>query len=625
MARAKDGMRVGLAMEEGMVRPRTWSSTRKHPRFFVGLPAVAVLLAMSCAAPTRRLQHHAAAPAKPASTDAVLYDEDFWARQPASAPRAQSGDGSGTGESAREPRGEEAARAAGGDTRGTSSGGAHGGVAGRLGRATAVEVIGGRSPRSVETPSLVADVAASDEEAQATATGDEDIDGDVFGAQYAAAGLPGEDGTRGPLFEAGGASVTRVPQRRIAHAGMGALPGHTRLITNFESAIHVPAGRSVQVRLARPAERVAIADPDVAEVVIISQYEILINGLGRRENLQDGRVVIREAQTSVIVWDHEGNSDKRTLYVNRSREEQILLEVTVAEINRSALERYGLDFNAFEQGQLLFSTPAKIVTPGETLTDVLPGAQGLIGEFPLRTDRLTFLWRNFNEDFTVFIEALQQENLAKVLARPVLLARSGEEAHLRVGGEVPVVYATANVATITFKEFGTLLTFTPEFTDDGRIDLRAHMEVSEPTSAFSTGFAGFEVPAFVGRRAETRVKLEPGQTLLVGGLFRETVNESEEKVPYLGDIPILGFAFRKTIHDTVRTETIMTVRPQVAAASEDLLVDRLPTDRGPLTREEVRTRPNEYGVTRPRLGRKPLPAERPGWQTPSDYVRKRPE
>jgi pilus assembly protein CpaC len=219
----------------------------------------------------------------------------------------------------------------------------------------------------------------------------------------------------------------------------------------------------------------------------------------------------------------------------------------------------------------------------------------------------------------VFLEALQQEALAKILARPVLLARSGEEAHLRVGGEVPVVYATANVATIEFKEFGTLLTFTPEFTDDGNIDLRAGMEVSEPTAAFATAFGGFEVPSFIGRRAETRVLLAEGETLLIGGLYREQTAENEEKVPYLGDVPLLGFFFRKTVYDVTRTETVMTVRPHVARRPDNLRVKGLPTDRPPLTRGEVRTQPNPHGVTRPRILRRPTPPEQ-GEQSIEGYL-----
>jgi pilus assembly protein CpaC len=397
-------------------------------------------------------------------------------------------------------------------------------------------------------------------------------------------------------------------------------PGDARIITNFEGTLQVPAGRSIVARLSRPAERVAISDPEVAEVVVINPREVLINGKGRKTRLESGEVVVREAQTSVIVWDRQGRSDMRTLYVNRSRREQILLEVTVAEINRSALERYGVDWIAFEQGNLIMSTPAKIISPGETITDVFPGGDRLTGEFPVNPSRLTGFYRNFNEDFAVFLEALQQEALAKILARPVLLARSGEEAHLRVGGEIPVVYATANVATIQFKEFGTLLSFTPEFTDDGKIDLSAAMEVSEPTSAFATSFGGFDVPSFISRRAETRVLLAEGETLLVGGLYREQTSEDEQKVPYLGDIPFLGFFFRRTVHDVSRTETVMTVRPQVARSPHRLQVKGLPTDRPPLSRGEVRTQSNPYGVTRPRLDLKPAPAPPPDRRSVDEYL-----
>jgi pilus assembly protein CpaC len=179
------------------------------------------------------------------------------------------------------------------------------------------------------------------------------------------------------------------------------------------------------------------------------------------------------------------------------------------------------------------------------------------------------------------------------------------------------------VATINFKEFGVLLTFTPEFTDDGRIDLRVEMEVSEPSSAFSTSFGGFEVPAFVSRQADTRVLLEEGQTLLLGGLYREQTSESEEKVPYLGDVPLLGRAFRRTVFNSSRTELLMAVKPAVARGAGELAVKRLPTDRPPLSHEEVRTKPNPHEVTRPRIRLRPAPSPEPGWPTVGDYLREK--
>ena len=446
-------------------------------------------------------------------------------------------------------------------------------------------------------------------------------DGDEIPAALDQSGLEPHPGSDDVGQAAEGVSVVSIPRLHEPLVEQDEnRPGEARLMSNFEGTLQVPAGRSIVVRLSRPAERVAISDPEVAEVVVINPRELLINGKGRKIRLESGEVVVREAQTSVIVWDRQGRSDMRTLYINRSRTEQVLLEVTVAEINRTALERYGVDWITSQGGNLIFSTPAKIISPGETIADVFPGGDRLAGDFPVNPTRLTGLYRNFNEDFAIFLEALQQEALAKILARPVLLARSGEEAHLRVGGEVPVVYATANVATIQFKEFGTMLSFTPEFTDDGKIDLRAAMEVSEPTSAFATAFGGFDVPSFIGRRAETRVLLAEGETLLIGGLYREQTSENEEKVPYLGDVPLLGFFFRRTVHDVSRTETVMTVRPQIARSPQRLRVKSLPTDRPPLSRGEVRTQPNPYGVTRPRLGLKPAPPPPPDRRSVDEYL-----
>jgi len=121
----------------------------------------------------------------------------------------------------------------------------------------------------------------------------------------------------------------------------------TRLISNFDGPLAVPAGQSIMLRLNSDAGRVSIADPEVAEVVLISPREVVINGKGRKvtktstnafTGASSSEDVVTEAQTSVIVWDRNGRADVRTLYVNRARQEQILLEVTVADVNRPELD-----------------------------------------------------------------------------------------------------------------------------------------------------------------------------------------------------------------------------------------------------------------------------------------------
>jgi pilus assembly protein CpaC len=401
----------------------------------------------------------------------------------------------------------------------------------------------------------------------------------------------------------------------------------TRLITNFDGALDVPTGQSIVLELSAPAERVAIADPEVAEVILISPREVLINGKGRKTQVtysneftgdKTTEEVVQEAKTSVIVWDKRGRSDVRTLYINRARTEQIALEVTVADLNRTAIEAAGFDF-AFLQGEVFLSgMNAKLFSFKDGEFNVIHNAKPpvtSVGQQMVLPSNLTYLLYSPNDNFLAFAELLQRENMAKILARPTVIARSGEEAHFRVGGEVPVVYATNNVATVNFKEFGVLLTVTPTLLDEQTIDLRVSTEVSQPTEAFrTTTLGGFSIPAFVSRKASTRVRLKELESLLIGGLMREDENELEDKTPYLGDLPYLGALFRHTRFERTRNELVIVVKPRIARSAADYAPpEHLPTDRGPLTRGEVRTQPDPHGVTRPRL---PLtvPAGPPGWE-----------
>ena len=395
-------------------------------------------------------------------------------------------------------------------------------------------------------------------------------------------------------------SESRVvpPHRAMPAVGSG-------VIENYVDQIDVPAGQSAIVRLRRAAQRVAIADPEVADVVLVSPTEILINGRGRRYTTSTGEPVVQEAQTSLIVWDKDGVADVRALYVNRARMEQVELSVTVAELNRSALENQGFDFHIF-QGQVFVSgTPAKIASLSNfanTLTSPVPGGPKTITDGVVaNADRLTFSVVDLNNNFLAFIELLQRESLAKILARPTLLARSGEEAHFRSGGEIPIPLVTNNQLAVQFKEFGVIVNFIPAFTADGAIDLRVSAELSQPDATLSSvQSGGFVVPAFRSRQASTRVRLREGQTLVIAGLLRDDETEQEDKVPYLGDVPYLGALFRHTTFQRVKSELLVVVQPKVARDRDDTGV-RLPTDRVPLTRSEVRTKPEPHAVTRPRL------------------------
>src|SRR6185295_5431350 len=246
------------------------------------------------------------------------------------------------------------------------------------------------------------------------------------------------------------------------------------------------------------------------------------------------------------------------------------------------------DFHLFQGQVSAAATPAKIASlPGfnNILTSPVPGGPKTVNDpVAVAPDRATFTVLDLNNNFLAFIELLQREALAKILARPTLLSRSGEEAHFRSGGEIPIPLVTNNQLAVQFKEFGVIVNFTPAFTADGGIDLRVSAELSQPDFTLSSvQSGGFTVPAFRSRQASTRVRLNEGQTLVIAGLLRDDEVEQEQKVPYVGDIPYLGVLFRRTHFEHTKSDLLILVQPKVARGDRDDTTRPLPTDRGPFT------------------------------------------
>jgi pilus assembly protein CpaC len=203
-----------------------------------------------------------------------------------------------------------------------------------------------------------------------------------------------------------------------------------------------------------------------------------------------------------------------------------------------------------------------------------------------------------DQDVAVFLRTLETEGLARILAQPKLTAMSGQTAVFQSGGEVPIRISSSFVATVEFKPFGTLVNFTPRVTDEGDIFLTVTPEVSE--ADFSQTVEG--IPTFRTRRASTTTKLRSGETLLIGGLLQTTVTEQIQGLPYLKDIPYLGYAFSTTRYERETLELMVVVRPStimpIAPGEPDF---DLPVDRGPLSRDDALTKPEAAEVTRPRL------------------------
>ncbi|TMB03112.1 MAG: type II and III secretion system protein [Deltaproteobacteria bacterium] len=267
------------------------------------------------------------------------------------------------------------------------------------------------------------------------------------------------------------------------------------------------------------------------------------------------------SETTLVVWDGPGEApDIHTLFIADFIDRQVMLEVTVAELNRTAMEDHGLNFrnmaNSFVSAYFMGGGVGPLsggqVPPGQN--------QPLL---PIATSDAAPVYA-FNlpkTDITAFVQALQTEGLATILAQPKLLAMSGLTAVFQVGGEIPIRVATGFSADIQFKPFGTLINFIPQVSDEGDIMLTVTPEVSQPD--FNSPVEG--IPSFRTRRASTSTRLRNGETLVIGGLLQTNRTESVSGVPYLQNLPLVGYIFRNTHYESQVTELMVIITPHSPA------------------------------------------------------------
>jgi pilus assembly protein CpaC len=273
--------------------------------------------------------------------------------------------------------------------------------------------------------------------------------------------------------------------------------------------------------------------------------------------------------------------------------EQILLHVRFAEISKSALRRLG--------SSLLFQnlTNVETVFEDEQRTTLETLSEGLV--------RLSLV--GDDAGFDAVITALRSSGEFRSLAEPNLLALEGQEATFLAGGEFPfpmvqgagAVAGGNNAVTIQFKEFGVRLSFTPNVTPSGTIRLRVAPEVSALDFANSLTISGFAIPALTSRRASTVVELAPGQHLAIAGLLDNTLSEQVDKIPLLGDLPIIGALFRSTTNNQDRTELLVIVTPHIVEPTTTPIP--LPPGEPGTWRWDSRMRPDSVNRTLPQVRR----------------------
>jgi pilus assembly protein CpaC len=258
--------------------------------------------------------------------------------------------------------------------------------------------------------------------------------------------------------------------------------------------------------------------------------------------------------------------------------QQVMLEVRVAEMNRELIKRLGINFSAMGPNEFGVSLLGGLTNlTGFTNPGVGGGAatvttavtQAIQGVFGFDTGSLSW---------TGFIDALKEQNLVKVLAKPTLVSLNGQEAAFLAGGEFPIPVPQAfGLVTIQFKKFGVGLVFTPNIMNSKHISLNVSPEVSELDFTNSVRTQGFTIPSITTRRATTTIELADGQSFAIGGLMRDNVRESVKKVPFLGEIPILGALFRSSSFQKNETELLIIVTPHLVKPL-DMTAQTLPTD-----------------------------------------------
>ena len=261
---------------------------------------------------------------------------------------------------------------------------------------------------------------------------------------------------------------------------------------------------------------------------------------------------------------------------------QVLLKVRFAEVTRNITRRFSAnvgylstvgDFVFTLLGGLLtisqFSTDGNQPRGAVSLVDAAVSANtGIIGGFPI----------NNKGKVLGFIDALQQNGLAKILAEPNLLTTSGVEATFLAGGEFPVpIPQEGGTITVSWKKFGVSLKFKPDVLANGKIRLKVSPEVAEIDTTLGIQIQAYTVPGVRTRKATTTIELRPGQSFAIAGLFRTNITQTVSKIPLLGDIPILGMLFRSKSFQKNQTELVIVVTPYLIRPS-DQKTDTLPTD-----------------------------------------------
>lgn len=396
-------------------------------------------------------------------------------------------------------------------------------------------------------------------------------------------------------------------------AGAVLLPGNAAAQQREE--LVVPAGQSEVLDVGARYTDLMIANPDVADVLPLSNHSIYVvgkktgstslsvygpgkkllsvamitvsanvSGLKQRlyEILPDEKNIAVHAAGDSLVLSGPVSSGPRLQQALALAEtyapghvvnmmsvqgtQQVMLSVRFVEVNRNIAK--GLRSNV----QSHHGDPTRpFIATGDTLSGAILDSFGLA--------QLRF--RSGDLDLDILFDALEKRGLARTLANPTLVAMSGDTASFLAGGEFPVPVAQSSgsasstgsgvvqaTITVEFKQFGVALAFTPTVLDDGVINLVVAPEVSDIDPSVSITTQGLTIPGIKVRRAKTTVELRDGESFTIAGLLKDDYQNAIRQYPFVGDLPVLGALFRSTSYQKNETELVMVVTPHLAVPTQ---------------------------------------------------------
>ncbi|HEY2153570.1 MAG TPA: pilus assembly protein N-terminal domain-containing protein, partial [Vicinamibacterales bacterium] len=392
-------------------------------------------------------------------------------------------------------------------------------------------------------------------------------------------------------------------------------------------SVHLLVGRSTLVDVTSPISRVSLTSSDIADALVTSPNQLLVNGkipgtismfvwdrsgtirryevvvqrdLARlaeqvRQLFPGDQIDVQSNGRDVVLSGSVSNKDVIEKAINvaagyvEKRDEvvtllqvrdnggsnQVLLRVRFAEVSRSAMTDLGINLFTGANGyKNVIGRTATDQVPAPTFDTSTPGQNKLVF-----SDFLNLFFFDTKNQLGAVIKALQTKGLFQSLAEPNLIAESGKEASFLAGGEIPVPIAqgsgSAMAISVQYKEFGIRLSFTPVVNGD-RIHIKVKPEVSALDFTNAVVLNGFRIPALTTRRTETEVELDNGQTFAIAGLLNNTVNSQLQKIPGIGDIPILGLLFQSKSAQKNQSELVVMITPEILPKASHGVTPTLP-------------------------------------------------